>query len=99
MEIMKIYIRLAAITLNIFPSHPGPDSGFCLLSGTRKAPEDALYLIGHFRSYATLEPTLHQARIKTPVSRVPALLYFLVSSDPGVKEKSSYIHVYQKCRK
>ena len=42
--------------MNIFMSHPR--------TGTRMAHEDALYLIGHFRSRATLEQTLHQARIK-----------------------------------
>ena len=60
------------------------------MSGTRMAYEDALYLIGHFRSRATLEPT----RVKTRISRVETFLCFLEtlnrsSSDPGVKEKSS----------
>ena len=41
------------------------------------AHKDALYLIGHFRSRATPELTLHQARVKTQVSRVETLLYFL----------------------
>ena len=59
------------------------------------ALEDALYLIGHFRSRATLESTLHKAKVKTRVSRVETLLHFLEtshsSSDPGVKEKSSLL--------
>ena len=47
---------------------PGSDSGVCLLSGTRMAHESALYLVGHFRSRATLEPTFHQARVSTRVN-------------------------------
>ena len=41
------------------------------------AHEDALYLIGHLRSRATLEPTLHQAEVKTWISRVETILCFL----------------------
>ena len=58
------------------------------------AHKDALYLIGHFRSRATPDQTLHRARVKTRVSRVETLLCFLqtlVSPDLGVKEKSSVI--------
>ena len=39
-----------------------------MLSGTRMAHEGALYLIGHFRSHATLELTLHQVRVSTRVN-------------------------------
>ena len=55
----------------------GSDCRVCLLSGTRMATQDALNLINHFQSRATLEPTLHQARVKTRVSRVETLLCFL----------------------
>ena len=51
---------------NIFT--PGSDPGVCLLSGTRMVHEGALYLIGHFQLCATLEPTLHQARVSTRVN-------------------------------
>ena len=60
------YIRadsLKKAVMNMFLSHPRNHSRVCLLSGTRMAQEDALYLIGHFRPRATQEPTLHQARI------------------------------------
>ena len=41
------------------------------------AYEGALYLTGHFRLRATLEHTIHQARVKTRVSRIETLLGFL----------------------
>ena len=53
---------ISFVTMNIFPFTPGSDYGVCLLSGTRIAHEGAL-LIGHFPSCATLELTLHQARV------------------------------------
>ena len=61
-----------------FPFTPGFDSRVCLLSGTKiMAYEDTLYLIGHFWSRATLEPILHQARVKTRVSRVETHIFSL----------------------
>ena len=41
--------------------------------------KDTLYLIGRFQLHATLEPALHQVRVKTPVSRVKAFLCFIVT--------------------
>ena len=79
--------------MNIFLSRPRNPSRVCLLSGTRMAHEDALYLIGYFR----LSTTLHQAGVKTGVPRVETLLCFLEtshsSSDPGMKEKSSFMWI------
>ena len=58
------------------------------------AHEDALYLIGHFRSRATLEPT----RVKTRVSRFETLLCFLetlvTEFGPGCERKKAQCDVY-----
>ena len=63
--------------MNIFLSHPRNPSRVCLLSETRMAHKDALYLIGHFWSRAILEPTFHQVSVKTWVSSFETFLCFL----------------------
>ena len=73
------YIRADSLVknLNTFLSHPRNPSRVCLLSGTRMTHENALYLIGYFRSCAAPEPTLHQAWVRIRVSRVETRLCFL----------------------
>ena len=88
---------------SIFLSHPRNPSRICVLSGTRMVHEDALYLIVHFRrSRATLDPTLHQARVKTRVSRVETLLCFLETQSmefgPGCERKKLQMFKVYPCR-
>ena len=61
-----------------FSFTPGSNPSVCLLSGTRMAYEVTLYLIGHFRSHATLDRRApREDSDQTHVSRVETLPYFI----------------------
>ena len=67
------------------------------------AHEGTLYLIGHFQSRATLEPTLHQVKVSTMVNLGSLELRLLdlslkLRSNSGMKEKCSWMHTYLKHR-
>ena len=98
-SITVIWIKsIVAKAINFFFFTPGSESRVCLLVGTRKEHEDALILIGHIRSRATLEPTLHQTRVKTQVSRVETVRSVLpwnssLDSGPGCERENLFVKV------
>ena len=71
MTMLRIEPCLHQNNIEHFFFTPESDSRVCWLLGTRMVHDDALYLISHFHSRATLEPT----RIKTQVSRVETSVF------------------------